>query len=94
MRLNTQYMIKSNSTAIPHLGFLRTMITESPRRNILLMNLSLLTGWAFFFPFPVFGTYMEEYKWSVVDMESDRVVNKIIGKAEARFLLRYSVLAH
>jgi hypothetical protein len=31
-------------------------MTESPRRNILLMNRSLFTGLAFFFPFPVFGT--------------------------------------
>merc|ERR1719500_384646 len=30
-------------------------MTESPLRNILLMNRSLLTGFAFFFPFPVFG---------------------------------------
>ena len=44
---------------MPHLGFLRTIITESPRRNILLMNRSLLTGRAFFFPFPVFGTWAE-----------------------------------
>jgi len=33
------------------------MITESPRRNILLMKRSLLTGWAFFFPLPVLGTW-------------------------------------
>lgn len=39
-----------------YLGFRRTMITESPRRNILLINLSLLTGRAFFFPLPVLGT--------------------------------------
>lgn len=39
-----------------HLGFRSTIITESPRRNILLINLSLFTGSAFFFPFPVFGT--------------------------------------
>lgn len=31
-------------------------MTESPRRNILLMNLSLFTGRAFFLPLPVFGT--------------------------------------
>ena len=31
-------------------GFLRTRITESPLRNILAINLSLLTGFAFFFP--------------------------------------------
>lgn len=36
-------------------GFLRTKITESPLRNILAMNLSLFTGFAFFLPFPVFG---------------------------------------
>lgn len=39
------------------MGFRRTMITESPRRNILLINLSLLTATAFFFPFPVLGTW-------------------------------------
>lgn len=32
-------------------------MTESPRRNILLMKRSLLTGWAFFFPLPVLGTW-------------------------------------
>ena len=31
-------------------GFLRTRMTESPRKNILLINLSLLTGLAFFLP--------------------------------------------
>ena len=31
-------------------------MTESPRRNILLMNRSLLTGVDPFFPLPVFGT--------------------------------------
>ena len=31
-------------------------ITESPRRNILLMYLSLFTGLAFFAPLPAFGT--------------------------------------
>ena len=36
-------------------GFLRTRITESPRRNILAINLSLFTGLPFFCPFPVFG---------------------------------------
>lgn len=30
-------------------------MTESPRRNIFEINLSLLTGLAFFFPFPGFG---------------------------------------
>jgi len=42
---------------LAYLGFLRTMMTESPRRNILLMKRSLLTGWAFFFPLPVLGTW-------------------------------------
>lgn len=37
-------------------GFLRTKMTESPRRNIFEMNRSLLTGFTFFFPFPVRGT--------------------------------------
>merc|ERR1711909_105975 len=37
-------------------GFLSTRITESPRRNILEMYLSLFTGLDFFFPFPVLGT--------------------------------------
>lgn len=37
-------------------GFLRTRITESPRKNILEINLSLFTGFTFFFPFPVRGT--------------------------------------
>merc|ERR1719458_453152 len=37
-------------------GFFRTRITESPLRNILEMNLSLFTGFAFFLPFPVLGS--------------------------------------
>ena len=53
----------------PHFGFLRTMITESPRRNILLMNLSLLTGSAFFLPFPVFGICNNaKQSWAKYDM--------------------------
>lgn len=36
-------------------GFLRTRMTESPRRNIFGINLSLFTGFAFFLPFPVRG---------------------------------------
>merc|ERR1712241_1581755 len=36
-------------------GFFNTRMTESPRRNIFDMNLSLFTGLAFFFPLPVFG---------------------------------------
>merc|ERR1719493_25983 len=36
-------------------GFFKTRITESPLRNIFDMNLSLFTGLAFFFPFPVLG---------------------------------------
>lgn len=48
---------KLNNVNTCYLGFLRTMITESPRRNILLINRSLLTGRAFFLPFPVLGTY-------------------------------------
>lgn len=37
-------------------GFRKTRITESPRRNILEIYLSLFTGLDFFLPFPVFGT--------------------------------------
>lgn len=37
-------------------GFLNTKMTESPRKNIFDINLSLLTGFTFFFPFPVRGT--------------------------------------
>jgi len=37
------------------LGFLSTRMTESPRKNIFEMKRSLLTGLAFFFPFPDFG---------------------------------------
>lgn len=37
-------------------GFRKTRITESPRRNILLMKRSLLTGFDFFFPLPGRGT--------------------------------------
>merc|ERR1712241_1357328 len=37
-------------------GFFNTRMTESPRRNIFEMNLSLFTGLAFFLPFPVFGS--------------------------------------
>ena len=37
-------------------GLRNTKITESPRKNILEMNLSLLTGFDLAFPFPVLGT--------------------------------------
>merc|ERR1711865_1277280 len=37
------------------MGLRSTRMTESPRRNILLMYRSLLTGLAFFAPFPAFG---------------------------------------
>lgn len=37
-------------------GFLNTKMTESPRKNIFDINLSLLTGFTFFFPLPVRGT--------------------------------------
>ena len=36
-----------------HLGFLSTKITESPLKNILEKNLSLLVGWAFYPLFPL-----------------------------------------
>lgn len=36
-------------------GFFKTMMIESPRMNILLMNRSRLTGFCFFLPFPVLG---------------------------------------
>lgn len=36
-------------------GLRNTRMTESPLRNILAINLFLLTGRAFFFPFPAFG---------------------------------------
>jgi len=67
-RLHSELIVPTNldiqrleNTSRLHLGFLRTMITESPRRNILLMNLSLLTGSAFFFPLPVFGIWNKHY---------------------------------
>uniref|UniRef100_A0A1J3FXY8 Uncharacterized protein n=1 Tax=Noccaea caerulescens TaxID=107243 RepID=A0A1J3FXY8_NOCCA len=55
---NKQHMPlnQSLSLSLAHFGFLRTIMTESPRRNILLMKRSLLTASAFFLPFPVFGT--------------------------------------
>ena len=34
-------------------------MTESPRKNILEMNLSLFTGFALAAPFPVFGTSVQ-----------------------------------
>ena len=40
-----------------HLGFRRTMITESPRRNILEMNRSLFTGLLPAAPLPFFGIW-------------------------------------
>ena len=39
----------------PAKGFLMIKMTESPRRNILEMNQSLLTGLDFFWPLPVLG---------------------------------------
>ena len=44
-----------------HLGLRRTRMTESPRRNILLMKRSLFTGVEPFFPFPVLGIYRGEW---------------------------------
>merc|ERR1712001_3201 len=49
------FHITSHLSAAVAKGFLSTKMTESPRRNILLMYRSLLTGFAFFVPFPVFG---------------------------------------
>jgi len=46
---------KSHLSVAVARGFLSTRITESPRRNILLIYRSLLTGFAFFVPFPDFG---------------------------------------
>lgn len=46
----------SPSAAADPFGFRSTKMTESPRRNILLMKRSLLTDWRLFFPFPFFGT--------------------------------------
>lgn len=42
--------------ASSYLGLRSTRMTESPRRNILLIKRSLLTGVEPFLPFPVFGT--------------------------------------
>ena len=50
---NKSNLTKKNYFAA--LGFLKTRITESPLRNILLMYLSLVTGFAFFWPFPTRG---------------------------------------
>lgn len=36
-------------------GFLKTKMTESPRKNIFEMNRSLFTGLTFFLPFPDLG---------------------------------------
>merc|ERR1719401_1612034 len=41
---------RERETEASHFGFLRTRITESPRRNSLLMKRSLFTGLAFFLP--------------------------------------------
>merc|ERR1712232_39539 len=48
--------VRSEEMSHSHLGFRSTTITLSPRKNILLMNLSLLTGFDFFLPLPVLGT--------------------------------------
>ena len=40
------------SSCICYLGFATTSMTESPRKNIFAISLSLLTPRAFFFPFP------------------------------------------
>jgi hypothetical protein len=82
-----------NNADPPHLGFLRTMITESPRRNILLMNLSLLTGWAFFLPFPVFGTYREETQ--IISSRYYRQVwNRILHREAKSFHGKYYLSPH
>lgn len=76
-----------------HFGFLRTMITESPRRNILLINLSLLTGRAFFLPFPVFGTWTKNdtnYIWSCVQ----KCKKNHDDTNEAWFILKTNLCPH
>lgn len=45
-----------NSTKVLYAGFLSTRMTLSPRKNILLMKRSLLTGFDPFCPRPDFGT--------------------------------------
>lgn len=46
--MNSFYLVNAR-------GFFRMRITESPLRNIFEMNLSLFTGFDFFFPFPARG---------------------------------------
>ena len=41
----------------PHFGLRSTRMTLSPRRKSFVMNRSLYTGFAFFCPFPVRGTW-------------------------------------
>ena len=50
--MSNRYRNAMNSSLhlLAAIGFLRTRMTESPRKNILLINLSLLTGLAFFLP--------------------------------------------
>lgn len=56
---NTKSTNANNAIHLPAAvanGFLRTNMTESPRRNILEIKRSLLTGFTFFFPLPVRGS--------------------------------------
>ena len=49
------YIVSSIVLKEDYLGFLNTKMTESPRKNILLMNLSLFTGLEPLLPRPDLG---------------------------------------
>ena len=57
-------------------GFLRTTMTESPRRNILEMYRSLLTGLDFFFPLPLLGTSVH------ISLTFSRTILQCLGGAK------------
>lgn len=85
-----QLLSKSHSIIIAILqfqfGLRRTNMTESPRRNILLMYLSLFTGLAFFVPFPVFGVSVHiSFTFSSTMLQCR---SKALTRANSLWLLR------
>ena len=57
LRIGVSGVAVIGRSAKRYLGFLSTRMTESPRRKSFVMKRSLCTGFAFFCPFPVRGTY-------------------------------------
>lgn len=84
-------------------GFLRTNMTLSPRKNSLAINLSLLTGFAFF-PFPFFGVSVQNslafsrtmFRWrsnALTRAKILRLLRQFIKTCELSFTLCVNTLS-